>query len=741
MKTGFGFVTAWILLCFFSHDSMAATLEGEVLIRGSRDTLEGVNVFVLPSKVKTVTDRNGRFKFENLEQGKVKLVINHPGFIRQEDELDLTHDLSKIIYLERENTLLYETTIESKDTRDLVKRTLNQKKAAAQPGAGSDPVRAIQNLPGVNRSQGFSSQVIIQGSAPQDTRYTIDGHEIPLIFHFGGLSSVFNPDLTESFDFLSAGYQSNYGRAMGGILNLNSRNLDNRRFKASGFVDTFNSGLLVETPVGEKGQLAVGGRISYIGQVLKAVLGGSDNFSLTVAPSYGDVGLLYQRPLSDRLKFKFTVIGSQDALNFIASAPLGGDPSLRGTFSNQIGFFRLIPQFEWTHSARSKTVFSTAMGRDFINTDIGSNYFNLRTIAATIRAENRLQVSDTFLLNTGMDHRLSWADVGFKLPRVFNEGGLPNPLSTGETRIAELKNVASNLFGFYVNPVWKPAVDSRWTLHPGFRLDYFAPINEWRPAPRVSGSYQLDPTLSLIAAGGLYAQSPLEQQYSPGFGNPAIRSSSSWHLRLGAEKDFSASLTRGSEAYTGVFARWFDRLVIPDTSTIFSNFGKGQAIGWETSVTYNLDPWNFFGAYTLSRSTRSDPSRSSYLYQFDQTHFLTLIAGVNLKRNWRISSRFRYVTGPLDTIPTSAVGDLDNDVFIPIRGALFSSRLDAFMMFDLRIDKRWVYDTWTLSLYLDIQNVTNRQNTEGLQFAYDYRTFDKVNGIPILPTFGLKGEF
>ncbi len=114
---------------------------------------------------------------------------------------------------------------------------------------------------------------------------------------------------------------------------------------------------------------------------------------------------------------------------------------------------------------------------------------------------------------------------------------------------------------------------------------------------------------------------------------------------------------------------------------------------------------------------------------------------MNLKRNWRISSRFRYVTGPLDTIPVSAAGDLDNDVFIPIRGSLFNARLDAFMMLDLRVDKRWVYDTWTLSLYLDIQNVTNRQNTEGLQFAYDYKTYDTVKGIPILPTFGLKGEF
>jgi hypothetical protein len=738
MKSNSGWVLAGL---FVSSFSFAATLEGEVYIRGSRDTLRGVNVFVLPAKQRAETDDAGRFKFENIDPGKIKLVINHPGFIRQEDEIELSGDLSKIVYLERENALLYETTIESRDTRDLVKRTLSQKKAAAQPGAGADPIRAIQNLPGVNRSQGFSSQVIIQGSAPQDTRYTIDGHEIPLIFHFGGLSSVFNPDLTESFDFLSAGYQSNYGRAMGGILNLNSRNLELKRFKASGFVDTFNSGLLIETPVGERGQLAVGGRISYIGQVLKAVFGGNDNFNLTVAPSYGDVGLLYQRPLSDRLKFKFTVIGSQDSLDFIVSNPLRGDPSLRGTFSNKIGFFRLIPQLEWTHSERSKTTFSTAFGRDFINTDVARNYFNLRTLAATVRAENRLRVSDTFLLTTGMDHRLAWSDVGFRLPSVGNEGSLPTPLSTRETRVADLKNVSSNLYGFYINPVWRPSVDSRWTLHPGFRLDYFEPVREWRPAPRLSANYQLDPSLSLIAAGGLYAQAPLEQQYSPSYGNPEVKSSTSWHLRLGAEKDLSASLTKGSEAYTGVFARLFDRLVIPDTQTIFSNNGKGQAIGWETSVTYNLDPWNFFGAYTLSRSTRSDPSRSSYLYQFDQTHFLTLIAGVNLKRNWRISSRFRYVTGPLDTLPTSAAGDLDNDVFIPIRGSLFNQRLDAFMMFDLRIDKRWVYDTWTLSLYLDIQNVTNRQNTEDLQFAYDYRTFDTVKGIPILPTFGLKGEF
>ena len=716
-------------------------LEGRVFIRGTRDTLEGVNLYLLPEKLKATTDSNGRYQFQSIQNRHSKIVVNYPGFIRAEEDIELNETSTKNILLDRENTLTYETTIESKENKDTVLKTLSQKTAARMPGAGSDPIRAVQNLPGVNRSQGFTSQVIIQGSAPQDTRYTIDGHEIPLIFHFGGLSSVFNPDLTESFDYLSAGYQSNYGRAMGGVLNLNTRELKVKQTKGSAFVDTFNSGLEVESSLEDQGQFAAGARISYVGQVLKSVLKKSDDFSLSVAPSYGDIGAIYQKPLSSRLKFKLAMLGSHDALEFIANNPLGGDPSLRGNFSNKIGFFRLIPEFEWTHSERSKTKLSLALGRDFINTDIGDDYFNLKTIAATFRVENRTRLNDSWLLAYGMDHRLSWADVSFKLPVVFSEGGITNPLSTGDTKVASLTNVSSNLFGFYLNPIYKPSFTSPWTFYPGARVDYFAPIQDFMVQPRLGVRYAFNPSFAIVAAGGLYAQAPSEQQYSGSYGNPAIKSPSCWHLKLGGEKDLSEELSKGSEAYSGIFTRWFQKLVIPNTSTVYSNLGEGKSLGWENSLKYNLDPWDFWMSYTISRSTRSDPSHSSYLYKYDQTHFLTLIAGVNLKRNWRISSRFRYVTGPLDTIPTGAAGDLDHDVFIPIRGALYNERLNAFMMLDLRIDKRWIYDTWTLSLYLDIQNVLNRQNVEGIQYAYDYKTSESIKGIPILPTFGLKGEF
>ena len=42
---------------------------------------------------------------------------------------------------------------------------------------------------------------------------------------------------------------------------------------------------------------------------------------------------------------------------------------------------------------------------------------------------------------------------------------------------------------------------------------------------------------------------------------------------------------------------------------------------------------------------------------------------------------------------------------------------------------------------LDVQNVTNRKNPEGLNYSYDFSQSEVTSGLPVLPTFGIKGEF
>jgi hypothetical protein len=60
---------------------------------------------------------------------------------------------------------------------------------------------------------------------------------------------------------------------------------------------------------------------------------------------------------------------------------------------------------------------------------------------------------------------------------------------------------------------------------------------------------------------------------------------------------------------------------------------------------------------------------------------------------------------------------------------------------DLRIDKKLISDQEIWTFYLDIQNVLNTKNSEGVQYSYDYSSKQDVQGLPIIPAIGVRGEF
>ena len=71
----------------------------------------------------------------------------------------------------------------------------------------------------------------------------------------------------------------------------------------------------------------------------------------------------------------------------------------------------------------------------------------------------------------------------------------------------------------------------------------------------------------------------------------------------------------------------------------------------------------------------------------------------------------------------------------------FTSSSGASAQLDVRIDKVWVFDNWSLDLYLDIQNVTNTRSTEGTQYNYNYSQSAQFEGLPIVPILGVKGSW
>ena len=85
--------------------------------------------------------------------------------------------------------------------------------------------------------------------------------------------------------------------------------------------------------------------------------------------------------------------------------------------------------------------------------------------------------------------------------------------------------------------------------------------------------------------------------------------------------------------------------------------------------------------------------------------------------------------------------DADSDSYVPIYGRVNSERIPAFHQLDLRVDKKWVFRTWMLRLYVDIQNVYNRKNPEFVMYNFNFQKRKYVPGLPIVPSLGIKGEF
>jgi hypothetical protein len=738
-------------LVFSPLVSRAADIEGRLFEKGSRIPLKEVNIFILPHKLKATTDDQGNFKFTEVPDGDFQFVITQTNYQRLERDDTTERTNSRILFLEKESYTGFETTIvDQKAKRDDSVKSLSQAKFLNLPGSGGDPVKAVQNLPGVNRVQGFSSQVVIQGSSPGDTRYNLDSHEIPQVFHFGGLTSVVMPEAVERVDYFSAGYGSEYSRAMGGIINLETRSPDvkDRDRKSFFFVDNLKMGGLIEGKISDTESYLVSGRYSYVGQFLRLALRNNDSLGLTAAPDFSDLTFVYKNKLSSQEDLKIDFLASRDTLGFVLKEPLKGDPGLRGNFRNETNFIRFIPQYSKKIDEERKYKISSGLGQSVTLVDIGDQYLNINSKSLSLRAEYEQKLADTLITQVGTDNTYADAKVDINLPNFASSGGVTNPFSSSKpVRVSTQSRIFS--LGLYNRYEWNATAD--WTLIPALRLDHFSQVRETVTSPRLASRYKLSESLLLKAATGLYYQPPAPQEAGSDYGNPDINSPSALHLTFGFEKDFREGKKDGFQFSSSYFRRDFRNLVIGSSATlirdevsvpeVYNNKGAGLAQGIESQLNFDQAPWSGWVSYTYSRSQRWDPANPPYNYQYDQTHNFNLVASFDWGKNRTLSGRYRYVSGNPYTPVVGGVFDSDNDVYIPIRGQFYSQRLPAFNQLDLRFDKKWILNTEIWSVYVDIQNVLNTKNSESLMYSYNYEKQQSVFGLPFLPALGVKGEF
>lgn len=176
----------------------------------------------------------------------------------------------------------------------------------------------------------------------------------------------------------------------------------------------------------------------------------------------------------------------------------------------------------------------------------------------------------------------------------------------------------------------------------------------------------------------------------------------------------------------------------------WENAGRGRMVGLELLARHR-SVGRFFGwiAYTLMRGTEvPHPGGAKRLLEWGQTPILTAVGSYKLPANWELSARFRLVFGnPYTGVATAVYNANDNDYDFVSSACLQCQRMPAFHQLDLRVDRKWAFQSRMLGVYLDVQNVYNRQNPEGINYNFDAQRSAYQSLLPIIPSLGVRGEF
>lgn len=730
------------------------TISGVVLQRGTRKPLADVAVAALtPSGseavAETTTDAKGRFALTDLPGGKYVVVALLTDHRRGEfaEALEVGESLEVRYYLEPINYDPYQTTVEGAALREEVeRRVIRVEEATKIPGTRGDALRAVENMPGVARPPMGVGFIVVRGSNPEDTTPYIAGHWVPLLYHFGGITSVVNSDLLSRIDYLPGNFSSRYGRAIGGVVNVDLRAPNRERMAGYVDADVIDAGFLLEGPVG-RGSWAVAARRSYIDAVFSAVVPEGSGLDFTTAPRYWDYQALLDYPLAGG-RLQVLGFGSDNKMTFVFGEPSELDPLLRGTTETSMLFHRVHATWKRRLSPRSDLTASVGTGYGAHDLSLGpllGMHVNFWFQSA------RLEVSHTPMpgvrLYAGAETLFYPWNMNVSGPRMPAEGEVPSPPSAEEI----LHNEESS---YELQPaVYVEAdldVGGGVTVTPGARADWYRIAGEFVVDPRLAARWTDDGTNTVRAGFGRYSEQPQLWETDRVFGNPELDPETAIHASIGYDRQVTAPL----RVEATLFYKWLDDVIVRDDRLVvkpdgslgtlaYSNDGLGRIYGAELLLRHDMTR-RFFGwvSYSISRSERRDHPGDAYRpFMLDQTHILTLVASWKLPWKMEAGARFRYVTGNPQTPIIGSIYDADSDVYFPLPGETNSERMGAYHQFDVRVDKRFVFDTWMLALYLDVQNAYNRLNPEGYFYSYDFRQRTTVTGLPIIPSIGVKGEF
>ncbi len=735
-----------ISLCFLLLSmqamSQSGIIKGKASIAINNDPVLFANVVLLNTDMGTTTDIDGNYIFEGVPPGLYDIQISYLGFKTETKyEIQVLNNRPSVVDFEmvEDSETLDEITIKAaafKKTQEspVSLRNIGVNEIKRRPGGNRDISLVIQSLPGVTSTANFRNDLIIRGGSPNENRFYLDGVEVPNINHFatqgasGGPAGIINVDFIREVDFYSGAFPSSRGNTLSSVFDFKQKDGRDDRLGYTATVGAQDLGITVEGPIGEKVTFLASARRSYLQFLFKQI-------GLPFLPIYNDFQAKVKYKPNNKEEWTFVGLGAVD--NFELN--LDGATDETGLYT--LEFLPVNNQWSYTNGLVYKRYqdngyTSYVISRNMLNNESfkykdndESSEDNLLLRYNSQEIENKLRIEQVkqkgdyrFLYGLGTEY-VKYNTSTFN--RIFTANG---PLDIDF-------DSALNFAKYYAfGQVSKKWFGERLSTSFGFRMDgnsyseeMFNPLKFF--SPRFSASYGVNEQISVNFNTGLYYQLPAYTVLGYEEDGALINKQNgatfieAGHIVAGLEFN---TLTDSRITVEGFYKDYSNYpFLLRDSLTLANLGGDFGVVGNEPSVptsdgrSYGLEFLfqqrlykGFYGilAYTLGWSEFEDKNGALVPSSWDSRHIVNATIGKSFKKDWEAGINWRFQSGlPFtpDLEDSNLVINWDRNLrAIPDYDRLNTLRGAPVNSMDIRVDKKFYFDKWSLNLYLDLRNIS-----------------------------------
>jgi hypothetical protein len=737
-----------------SQTKFTQTVKGSVVDDQSGNVLSGVTIAIEGLKP-VVTGNDGIFYLQLVPVGRQTIFVSMIGYENTSiSNIEVTSSKEVVLEIRLKEKIQKLDEVIVKGSKSKLKalneaavvsaRQLSIDEAFRYSGTRNDPSRMAQNFAGVSGGNDARNDIIIRGNSPAGVLWRMDGIDIPNPNHFstlgatGGPVSILNINTLKNSDFLTSAFPSQYGNALAGVFDLRMRNgnTDKTEFLGQMGFNGFEFG--AEGPINKnnKSSYLVNYRYSMLATLQKIGLKFGTG---SATPYYQDGAFKINLPTKKSGTFSLFGLGGESHISFPPTSNdeenlySTNDGSVRNrNFKSLTGIMGLTHNYFYSSTSSAKTIIAASAFSSKYNEAIIEINKDDKPAFKRNNDQWKYSLSHTFNKKFNAQNQLTAgviADVNqLKLVQDYIKDGdsvLSNLLNTNES--AMLLRAFGNFNHRFTDKL---------STNIGLYAQNFTLNSSSSIEPRFNVKYQVKQNQSLVFGAGLHSQTqPLEvyfYQTKNNIGqitltNKQLDFVKSAHGVLGYDLNIGRYFRLKSELY----GQYIYNAAVEKTASSFSMLNAGSNFGFpnKTNLINNGKGYNYGVEVTAERFLHkglyylltvsvfeSKYKGSDNIWRntaFNSNYVVNALGGkefkLNSKTTFGIDTRLTVTGGQRYTPFDIAASKIAGYVLYKENEA-FSLQQDAYLRWDLKFSYIRNLKKVTQKWYVDLQNVTAREN-------------------------------